>query len=283
MQDASIAKLQRVCRKLDLRQDDHLLEIGSGWGSLALHAARHFGCRVTTTTISEQQFAHAKNAIRRAGLEDRVTLLCEDYRALAGRFDKLVSIEMIEAVGPHYYETFFRKCRELLKPEGAALVQSIVIADERYEEHLRSVDFIRKYIFPGGGLPSVSALARAASAGGGLRIMQLEDIGWHYAETLRRWRERFHARHDDVRALGFDERFIRMWDYYLCYCEAVFEERQVNNVQMLFGGRECRFDPISRRRVDQSAGGQPLGSASQSFRFGACRPQAAHRTEEATP
>lgn len=282
MQQASIAKLDRACRKLDLRPGDHLLEVGTGWGSLAIHAAKHFGCHVTTTTISEQQFIHAKEAILQSGLGDRITLLREDYRALTGRFDKLVSIEMIEAIGPHFYETFFRKCRELLKPEGMALVQSIVIADERYEEHLRSVDFIRKFIFPGGGLPSVSALTRAAAAGGGLRVMQLEDIGRHYAETLRRWRDRFHARLDDVRALGFNERFIRMWDYYLCYCEAAFLERQVSNVQMLFGGRECHFDGISRYRIDQGAG-QALGSANRTFRIDTCCQQATRVTEGATP
>jgi cyclopropane-fatty-acyl-phospholipid synthase len=283
MRQASLAKIDRACRKLDLQPGDHLLEIGTGWGTLAIHAAKHFGCRVTTTTISDQQFVYAEEAIRQNGLEDQITLLRDDYRALTGKFDKLVSIEMIEAVGPEFYETFFRKCRELLKPEGMALVQSIVIADERYEEHLRSVDFIRRYIFPGGGLPSVSALTKAAAAGGGFRVMQLEDIGRHYAETLRRWQERFHARLDDARALGFDERFIRMWDYYLRYCEAAFEERQVNNVQMLFGGRECHFDPISRCRIDANADLQTVVSANQTFGFDTCWQRATRVTEEVTP
>ncbi|MAR14054.1 MAG: SAM-dependent methyltransferase [Blastopirellula sp.] len=242
MYEASVAKLDRVCTTLNLRPDDHLLEIGSGWGGLAVHAAKHYGCRVTTTTISDEQYQYGRELIQAEGLEDRVTLLRKDYRTLTGTFDKLVSIEMIEAVGHEYFAEYFRVCGERLKPDGMMLLQGIVIADERYRQHLRSVDFIRRYIFPGGCLPSVSVMTQAAGDGAGMRALQMEDITPHYAETLRHWRSSFHEKIHEVRALGFDERFIRMWDYYLCYCEAGFEERQTNVVQLLLGKRDCRYD-----------------------------------------
>lgn len=245
LREASIAKMERVCQDLKLGPNDHLLEIGTGWGGLAIHAAKRFGCQVTTTTISDEQYKLAFRRVVEAGLEDRVTVLNRDYRELDGRYDKLVSIEMIEAVGHQYLPTFFEKCSQLLAKNGRMLLQSIVIADERYEFHRRSVDFISKYIFPGGALPSIAKLTELAAKHGGFRMLQLTDIAPHYAETLRRWRENFVQQLPSVRKLGFDERFIRMWQYYLCYCEAAFDERQINCVQMLLAKRSCHFDPVT--------------------------------------
>ena len=245
LSEASTAKMERVCRELDLSPEDHLLEIGTGWGGLAMHAAKHFGCQVATTTISDEQHKMARQRVQAAGLQDRVTVLNKDYRELEGRFDKLVSIEMIEAVGHEYLPTFFEKCSQLLKQDGRMLLQSIVIADQRYEFHRKSVDFISKYIFPGGALPSIAKLTELAAKQGGFRMLRLTDIAPHYAETLRRWRYKFTEQLSAVRGLGFDERFIRMWMYYLCYCEAAFDERQINCVQMLLAKNKCHFDPIA--------------------------------------
>ncbi len=243
LHQASVAKLDRVCRKLDLRPDDHLLEIGSGWGGLAIHAARHYGCRVTTTTISREQYRMARERVEQAHLADRVTVLCEDYRKLDGQYDKLVSIEMIEAVGHAYFDTYFEKCSRLLKPDGLMLLQSITIAEQRYAIARRSVDFIQRYIFPGGCLPSVAVLGEAVARNTDMRIMHLEDIGPHYATTLQRWRERFMSRLDAVRAQNYPEEFIRMWEYYLCYCEGGFLERAIGTVQVLMG------KPLNRSEV----------------------------------
>ncbi len=231
---ASTAKFDAACSKLKLRAGQHLLEIGTGWGGLAIHAARHYGCRVTTTTISREQYEFAKDSVARAGLSDRVTLLLEDYRDLRGRFDALVSIEMIEAVGHQYLDRYFRCCGELLRPDGAMLLQSITIRDQFYDQARRSVDFIKRFIFPGSFIPSVQALVDAAARASDLKLSHLEDIGPHYARTLKIWRERFLARQAEVRALGYPERFVRMWEFYLCYCEGGFEERQLGDVQMLF-------------------------------------------------
>jgi cyclopropane-fatty-acyl-phospholipid synthase len=235
-------KMDRLCRMLDLGPQDHLLEIGTGWGSLACYAAKHFGCRVTTTTISREQYAWACRRVETEGLGERVTVLDRDYRLLEGKYDKIISVEMIEAVGDHYYETFFQKCNSLLKPDGLLLLQAITIVDQRYQQHLRSVDFICKYIFPGGSLPSISRLVQCAADAASMRLVQLNDYAPHYAETLRRWRQRFHQQLEQVRALGYDERFIRMWDYYLAYCEAGFDERQINLVHLLLAHRQCRLD-----------------------------------------
>jgi len=235
LKQASVAKLDRVCRKLDLQPGDHLLEIGSGWGGLAIHAARHYGCRVTTTTISREQYSLAMERVEQAGLSDRVTVLCEDYRRLNGKYDKLVSIEMIEAVGHAYFDTYFKKCSELLKPDGLMLLQSITIAEQRYAAAKRSVDFIQRYIFPGGCLPSVAVLGDAVARNTDMRIRDVEDIGPHYATTLRRWRQRFMSRLEAVRACGYPDEFIRMWEYYLCYCEGGFRERAIGTVQVLLG------------------------------------------------
>jgi len=235
-------KMDRLCRMLDLQPGDHLLEIGTGWGSLACYAAKHFGCRVTTTTISKEQFNWACRRVEMEGLKDRVTVLDRDYRLLEGKYDKIISVEMIEAVGDHYYETFFEKCNSLLKPDGLLLLQAITIVDQRYRKHLGSVDFICKYIFPGGSLPSISRLVQCAADSASMRLVELNDYAPHYAETLRRWRQRFHQQIEEVRALGYDERFIRMWDYYLAYCEAGFDERQINLVHVLWAHRQCRLD-----------------------------------------
>jgi len=231
--EASAAKLDRICRALALGPADHVLEIGTGWGGFALHAASRYGCRVTTTTISPSQFELARERIRAAGLGDRVTLLLEDYRDLGGTYDKAVSIEMIEAIGHRQYGTFFSRCAERLAPGGRMLLQTITIADRHYARTRDEVDFIKRYIFPGSCIPAISALAAAMASDSDLRIVALEDIGPHYATTLARWRANFLARLPEVRALGYPETFIRMWEFYLCYCEAGFAERQLGDVQML--------------------------------------------------
>jgi cyclopropane-fatty-acyl-phospholipid synthase len=231
--EASIEKLDRICRKLDLQPSDQLLEIGTGWGSFALHAAKHYGCRVTTTTISAQQFELAQQRIHAAGLEDRITLLSRDYRDLEGQFDKLVSIEMIEAIGWQYYPTFFRKCASLLKPDGAAVIQAITMADRYYEHAKRDVDYIKRYIFPGSCIPSIGAMTGAMARHADLTLAGLEDITSHYATTLEQWRMRFREQLPAVRELGFTEAFVRMWEFYLCYCEAGFRERSIGTVQMM--------------------------------------------------
>jgi cyclopropane-fatty-acyl-phospholipid synthase len=230
--EAQVAKLDAICRKLELGPQDHVLEIGTGWGGFALHAASRYGCRVTTTTISPSQHAYALERIRAAGLEGRVTLLMQDYRDLGGTYDKLVSIEMIEAVGHQYYGEFFRRCEALLKPGGRMLLQAITIADQHYARARNEVDFIKRYIFPGCCIPSVTALARAMTASSGLRIENLEDIGPHYATTLRRWRENFNANSGRLHVLGVPPSFLRMWEFYLAYCEAGFAERALGDVQM---------------------------------------------------
>lgn len=242
---AAVDKLDRICRKLSLNANDSVIEIGTGWGGFAIHAAKHYGCHVTTTTISEQQHRYAKQAIKVAGLEDRITLLSQDYRELQGRFDKLVSIEMIEAVGHEYHDVFFRKCHELLKPDGQMLLQSITIADQRYEKYRKSVDFIKRYIFPGGCLTSVTDMSRTMTRHTDLRTVHLEDIGPHYATTLRHWHDRFLARIGDVRAQGYSDDFIRMWKFYLCYCESAFIERAIGTVQMLIVRPDARCDRVS--------------------------------------
>jgi cyclopropane-fatty-acyl-phospholipid synthase len=247
LEEASRAKLDRICRQLDLKPSDHVLEIGTGWGGFALHAATHYGCRVTTTTISQKQFELACERVAAAGLGERVTLLREDYRDLSGQYDKLVSIEMIEAVGHHYFDAYFRKCSELLKPEGMMLLQAITIADQYYDAALESVDYIKKYIFPGCCIPSVSVMTSAIARVTDMRLVHLEDIGPHYATTLARWRENFFANIDQLRALGLTDTFIRMWEFYLCYCEAGFTERALGDVQMLLTKPLARREPILSR------------------------------------
>ncbi|MEJ2308167.1 MAG: cyclopropane-fatty-acyl-phospholipid synthase [Gammaproteobacteria bacterium] len=240
LEQAAVAKLDRVCRKLGLAPGMHLLEIGTGWGGLAIHAATHYGCRVTTTTISTEQFAYACERVEALGLSDRVEVLCKDYRDLEGQYDRLVSIEMIEAVGHQYMDHYFARCDSLLKPDGMMLIQAITMTDQHYERALQQVDFIKRYIFPGGFLPSVTAIAGSLTHATAMRISHLEDIGLHYARTLRDWRERFLQRLDAVRALGYPESFIRMWDYYFCYCQGGFEERYLGTVQLLLTKADAR-------------------------------------------
>ncbi len=240
LEQASIAKLDTICRKLDLKPTDHLLEIGTGWGGFALYAAQHYGCRVTTTTISQEQFELAQTRVKDAGLTDQITVLCKDYRDLEGQYDKLVSIEMIEAIGHQYMPTYFKQCSRLLKPDGMMLLQAITITDQGYKSALRSVDFIQRYIFPGSFIPSVSAMTTAITQNSDMRLYNLEDIGPHYATTLKHWRERFFNRIEEVRSLGYSDQFIRMWEFYLCYCEGGFIERAIGDVHMLLVKPQCR-------------------------------------------
>ena len=241
LEEASVRKLDLLCRRLDLRPGDHLLEIGTGWGSLALHAASRYGCRVTTTTLSRAQRELAQERIARAGLAGRITVLSEDYRDLTGRYDKAVSCEMIEAIGTAQYPVFFRKCASLLAPGGRLALQAITIADQRYEQARRDVDFIRRHVFPGGAIPSVTALLDAATAASDLRLRQLEDYTPHYARTLAAWRANLAERREAVERIT-DARFRRLWHYYLCYCEGGFAEEYIGVVQLL---------------MDRPAGGAP--------------------------
>jgi cyclopropane-fatty-acyl-phospholipid synthase len=247
LDEASFAKLERVCRNLALTRADRVLEIGTGWGGFALHAARRYGCRITSVTISREQFELARRRVHEAGLADLVTVLLLDYRdldpAAHGRFDKLVSIEMIEAVGHEYQPTFFAKCAEMLAPQGAMMLQAITIADQRYERARRSTDFIQRYVFPGSCLTSVTNMSAVLTAETDMRIVHLEDIGPHYATTLAHWRARFNARLPEIRSQGYPEEFLRMWEFYFCYCEAGFVERAVGDVQMLLVKPEWRGEP----------------------------------------
>jgi len=245
LHEAQIAKLDAVCRKLALGPRDHLLEIGTGWAGLAIHAAKRYGCRVTTTTISRAQHDYARDKIARLGLTDRITLLFQDYRDLTGQFDKLVSIEMVEAVGANYLETYLAKCSSLLKPDGTMLLQAITIQDQNYRQALGSVDYIQRFIFPGSFIPSVTALATALCAATDMKISHLEDIGPHYATTLRHWRERFFASLAAVRKLGLSDSFVRLWEFYLCYCEGGFIERALGDVHILLAKPGSRNAVIS--------------------------------------
>ncbi len=244
LEEASVAKIDRLCRKLELGPDDHLLEIGTGWGGLALHAAREYGCRVTTTTISRQQHAFAMRRIEEAGLSGRVTLLLEDYRKLTGTYDKLVSVEMIEAVGHQYYGEFFAQCGRLLKPHGMMAMQAILIADQHFERAARSVDFIQRYIFPGSNIPSTTALLSAATGSSDLRLSHHECFGTHYTRTLAAWRERLRARWDEAQALGFEETFLRLFEFYFHYCEGGFEERHIDVAQLTLVKPGARSAPM---------------------------------------
>lgn len=244
LDEAATAKVDRICRKLDLRAHDHLVEIGTGWGGFAIYAAKNYGCRVTTTTISRAQHDYAVKKIAAERLADRITVLFKDYRDLTGQFDKAVSIEMIEAVGHQFLDSYFRKCSELLKPDGMMLLQAITIADRYYAGAIKSVDFIKKYIFPGGFIPSVTALCDSITRASDLRLFHLEDLTPNYAETLKNWRIRMFDNIDRVRALGYPEEFIRMWQFYLCYCEAGFRERYTGDVQMILTKPDSRRAPI---------------------------------------
>jgi cyclopropane-fatty-acyl-phospholipid synthase len=241
LEEAQTAKLERACRRLELGPDDRVLEIGTGWGSFALHAAERHGCHVTTTTISREQHAHATDRVRRAGLADRVTVLFSDYRDLRGRFDKLVSIEMIEAVGWRHTGHFLRACSKLLAPQGAMFLQAIVIDDRAYEVQKAAHSFTNQRIFPGGSLPSLDSLSRDLARHTDLQVAELYDLTSHYVSTLGRWRERFLAHRDELAALGYDQRFQRLWTMYLAYCEAGFAERRICDVQMVLAKAGSRL------------------------------------------
>jgi len=234
LEAASTRKLNAICAALELSPADTVVEIGTGWGGFALHAARRYGCHVTTTTISREQHALARERVAAAGLGDRVTVLLDDYRDLQGRYDKLVSIEMIEAVGARYLETYFAKIGALLKPRGLALLQAITIEDHRYEQALREVDYIKRHVFPGSFIPSVSAMLEAKRRVTDLNLVHLQDFGLSYARTLEVWRKRFLAQRSEVRRLGFDDHFIRLWEFYLAYCEAGFRERSIGVAHLKF-------------------------------------------------
>lgn len=244
MEEASVAKLDRICRKLRLGPGVSLLEIGTGWGSFAIHAARNYGCSVTTATISRRQYELAEQRVREAGLDGRVTLLQQDYRDLRGQFDRVAAIEMIEAVGHRHLPTFFKVLAQRLKRDGIGLIQAITMPDHAYDAYKDTPDFISYYIFPGGCCPSLTAMSQAASATD-LRLVHLEDITPHYPRTLRAWRSTFHANLDQVRRLGYPERFIRMWDFYLCHCIGGFEERFTRVQQLLYVRPDCRLEPLS--------------------------------------
>ena len=241
LHEASVEKFDRVCRLLNIKQGDDVIEIGGGWGGFAIHAAANYGCRVTTTTISPKQYELARERIRNAGLSDRVTLLQSDYRELEGQYDKLVSIEMIEAVGYRFLDRFFQRCSLLLKPHGSMMLQAIVMPERGYDRYLQTPDFINRYVFPGGCLPSLGAILASIARATDLRFVQADDHAADYAETLRRWRSSFTESLAEVRGLGHSEEFIRLWTYYLCYCEAAFEERCIGLLQILFD------KPASRR------------------------------------
>ena len=244
LEQAQLNKLERICQKLALQPSDHLLEIGTGWGSMALYAASHYGCRVTTTTLSREQHAYTERRIREMGLQDRVTLLLEDYRDLKGQYDKLVSIEMIEAVGHRYLPTYFEQCARLLKPDGLMLLQAITIRDQRYEQACSSVDFIQRYIFPGGALPSVQKMLDVVTRHTDFTLHHMEDFGLHYARTLRLWHENLRQARQRLEQLGYDDYFYRLWEFYLCYCEGGFLERTIGTAQLLLAKPAARPAPL---------------------------------------
>jgi len=228
----SMHKLEMICQGLELNAQDHVIEIGSGWGGFAIYAAQNFGCMVTTTTISKQQYLFVKQKIKDLKLTHKIKVLLSDYRHLKGQYSKLVSIEMLEAVGYQYYDTYFKVCSHLLKPDGIAFIQTITIADQRYEKAKHSVDFIQRYIFPGSCIPSLTALQNSITESSDLKIYQVRDIGDHYARTLALWRIAFFKRLSEVKALGFDDVFIRMWHFYLAYCEGGFKEKAISDIHL---------------------------------------------------
>lgn len=245
---ASTQKFKHICDRLQLKPKDHLLEIGTGWGGLAIYAAKQYGCQVTTTTLSQEQYDYALAWIKREGLQDQITLLLKDYRQLEGSYDKLVSIEMIEAVGAQYYSQYFSKCNELLKENGLMLIQAITISDQRYQKSIHSMDFIKRYIFPGGQLPSNSIICKHIAEDTDMQLIGLEDMTLDYAQTLKHWRQRFFEKLDKVKQQGFSETFIRMWEYYLCFCEGGFRERVIHTGQFLIA--KPQFKTLQRIHVE---------------------------------
>ncbi|WP_159814621.1 cyclopropane-fatty-acyl-phospholipid synthase family protein [Pseudomonas sp. 18058] len=247
LEQAQLNKLERICQKLALKPSDHLLEIGTGWGSMALYAAQNYGCRVTTTTLSKEQYAFTAQRIEQLGLQDQVTLLLEDYRDLTGEYDKLVSIEMIEAVGHRFLPTYFKQCAHLLKSNGLMLIQAITIREQRYEQAKRGVDFIQRYIFPGGALPCVQKMLEVVSRDTDMNLLHMEDFGLHYAKTLRLWHENFRRAHGRLTELGYDDYFLRLWEFYLCYCEGGFLERTIGTAQLLLAKPAAMTAPLLGR------------------------------------
>lgn len=231
LMQAQELKLEKICKDLDLRPDDHVLEIGCGWGSFAIYAVKNYNCRVTGVTISKEQYKFALEKISKLGLEDKITILLQDYREITDRFDKIVSIEMIEAVGHTYLPMYFEKIDTLLKQDGVAVIQAITSPDSRYDSFRKGVDFIQKHIFPGTLLPSIRAMTNACN-NTSLHIYNLRDIGLHYAKTLRIWDEKIKENLDEIRGFGMDDVFFRKWEYYLCYCEAAFAERNISDIQL---------------------------------------------------
>lgn len=244
LHEAQIAKFDRICKKIRLSEQDHVVEIGGGWGGFARYAAESFGCRVTTTTISDEQFRYMKEQFAKLGITDRIQVLKKDYRRLTGKFDKLVSIEMIEAVGHQYLDTFFACCCKLLKPDGMMALQAITVPDHEFDRHKHSVDFIKRYIFPGSCIPSVAAIMTSIARKTDLRLIHYEDITPHYATTLGLWRERFLNNLEKVQEMGYPKSFIRMWEFYLASCEGSFKERYNGDIQMIFCRPQCRHEPI---------------------------------------
>jgi len=260
LEQAQHARLERICDSLELRGGDHMLEIGTGWGGLAVHAASTRGCRVTTTTISREQQEYAEARVRAAGLEDLVTVIGADYRDLRGTFDKLVSIEMIEAVGWEWFDTYFRRCSELLSPTGLFFLQAIVVADSAYEIEKRTKSFVNQVVFPGGCLPSVESIQRSISSQTDLRTVELEDISPSYVLTLQAWRERFEAAAERLGELGYDERFRRTWSFYLAFSEAGFAETRIRDVQMLFAKPHWSGGPHVTEAAVEPASDSALGA-----------------------
>ena len=241
LEEAAMEKIEKICRKLKLKPTDHLLEIGTGWGELAVYAVKNYGCRVTTTTISEEQYQFALQKVHDEGLDDLINVLKRDYRLLEGQYDKLVSVEMLEAVGHQYFEHYFKICNNLLKPEGVMVLQTITIDDQRYDQALKSMDFIQRYIFPGGSLPCVSAISKTVGYSTSLRILDMEDMTMDYALTIEQWRKRFLSNISEIKNLGFPETFIRMWYFYFCYCEGAFREYVIGCKQFTFANDNYRW------------------------------------------
>ncbi|UQG60525.1 cyclopropane-fatty-acyl-phospholipid synthase family protein [Marinobacter sp. M3C] len=244
LDEASAYKLNVICRKLELKPSDQVLEIGTGWGGFAIHAAKHYGCHVTTTTISAEQLALAKQRVEAEGLQDRITLLFDDYRVLSGQYDKLVSIEMIEAVGPQFLPSYFGQISQLLKPEGLALIQAINMPEQRYQRALKNVDFIQRYIFPGSFIPSFGAMVGAVREQTDLVLAHVEDLGFHYARTLNDWCQRFQAHSQNLHQRGYDDAFQRLWHFYFAYCEAGFSERAIGVAQIVMAKPGHKHAPI---------------------------------------
>tara|TARA_B100000073_G_scaffold146533_1_gene120619 strand:- start:1844 stop:3103 length:1260 start_codon:yes stop_codon:yes gene_type:complete len=240
LEDASIEKIDRICRKLKLSANDHVLEIGTGWGSFSIHAVKNYGCKISTVTISDAQYEYACHLVKENGLESQIQIFNKDYRKIEGKYDKIVSIEMIEAVGHQFIPEYFSKISSLLKQDGLAAIQGITYNDQNFEKYKNSVDFIKKYIFPGSCLISIAQISDVIKNYTDLALVDMEDITKHYAETLLRWKENFMKVSPEVKSLGFSEAFIKMWEFYFVFCEAGFRERNIGDVQLIFSKSGAR-------------------------------------------